>query len=1034
MSELLAPAGSMEALVAAVQNGADAVYFGARLFNARRGADNFDEGGLQQAVSYCHARGVRAHVTLNTLVREDEMAALEEQIAEIAAAGADAVIVQDLGVAACVRRLAPRLSLHASTQMAVHNRQGVEYLRAHGFDRAVLAREMPLVEIEKCAGLGVELEAFCHGALCVSCSGQCLFSSLVGGRSGNRGMCAQPCRLPYRLGETRGYLLSPRDLMLLDGLQAMQRAGVVSFKIEGRLKRPEYVAVVTGIYRRALDGEAITQADREALLQIFNRGGFSRGYLRDMNDAALMYPERPNHMGVLVGENGVLRRDVDAEDMLVERAGGQERPLKLQGRAGTRIAARGKIYRLTDAGQMRAARESYAQERRTAHLTAHLVMRPGERMRLRISDGTHAFEAVGENVQTARTKPLDEARVRAQIDKTGGTPYVFTDIALDMDRAAFASAAQLNALRRAALDGLTNLRVASMSAPERAAQIGATAEAPFPASDGMGKPEAPLAAGSNEGQGGGAPQTLPTRSADGVGSSFAHTSAPSQALEGSGPKASTPTLRDGESAPFANSQAHADLNGFPMLSPVRAADVPCPRETIGVDGNAVPAIHSPLHTGGGRCVALSSDQGGASQSPWASAADLSAPSFPAEAQASAEAENAFTRPGVPSPLHTGGGRCAALSSDQGGVSQSPWASAADLSAPSFPAEAQASAEAENAFTRPGVPSPLHTGGGRCAALSSDQGGVSQSPWASAADLSAPSFPAEAKNAFEAQFDASSPLQRPEAAHVRLIARSDRPDLLLAALKDGADEIVFDPADLRQSALNATLQALNGQPFSLALPQTANADVLDGLHGWVRTLGRQLTSVYASNVAHLAMDWGAEVRGDFGLNLFSARAVAATGIRRYMPSLELTSRQLAALPGEKELFFWGRAPLMRLRHCPLRAAKRLSGPHDRCRRCDHDEKPVDGLALIDRKGAAFPLRRIASDGGCVVEVLNSVPHWLLPKRERLCSCSGWVLFLRAGEPAAAIVRACRTALADGEVDLASLAGLQTTSGHYFRGVE
>ncbi len=921
MSELLAPAGSMEALVAAVQNGADAVYFGARLFNARRGADNFDEGGLQQAVSYCHARGVRAHVTLNTLVREDEMAALEEQIAEIAAAGADAVIVQDLGVAACVRRLAPRLSLHASTQMAVHNRQGVEYLRAHGFDRAVLAREMPLAEIEKCAGLGVELEAFCHGALCVSCSGQCLFSSLVGGRSGNRGMCAQPCRLPYRLGETRGYLLSPRDLMLLDGLQAMQRAGVVSFKIEGRLKRPEYVAVVTGIYRRALDGEAITQADREALLQIFNRGGFSRGYLRDMNDAALMYPERPNHMGVLVGENGVLRRDVDAEDMLVERAGGQERPLKLQGRAGTRIAARGKIYRLTDAGQMRAARESYAQERRTAHLTAHLVMRPGERMRLRVSDGTHAFEAVGENVQTARTKPLDEARVRAQIDKTGGTPYVFTDIALDMDRAAFASAAQFNALRRAALDGLTNLRVASMSAPERAAQTGATAEAPFPASDGTGKPEAPLAAGSNEGQGG-APQALPTRSADGSSSSFAHTSAPSQALEGSGPKASTPTLRDGESAPFANSQAHADLNGFPMLSPVRAADVPCPRETIGVDGNAVPSIHS----------------------------------------------------------------------------------------------------------------PLHTGGGRCAALSSDQGGVSQIPWASAAGLDIPSFPAETKNAFEAQFDASSPLQRPEAAHVRLIARSDRPDLLLAALKDGADEIVFDPADLRQSALNATLQALNGQPFSLALPQTANADVLDGLHGWVRTLGGQLTSVYASNVAHLAMDWGAEVRGDFGLNLFSARAVAATGIRRYMPSLELTSRQLAALPGEKELFFWGRAPLMRLRHCPLRAAKRLSGPHDRCRRCDHDEKPVDGLALIDRKGAAFPLRRIASDGGCVVEVLNSVPHWLLPKRERLCSCSGWVLFLRAGEPAAAIVRACRTALADGEVDLASLAGLQTTSGHYFRGVE
>ena len=233
MSELLAPAGGMEALIAAVQNGADAVYLGARLFNARRGADNFDEGGLREAVSYCHARGVRVHVTLNTLVRDGEMAALEEQVREAAEAGADAAIVQDLGVAALVRQMAPGLSLHASTQMAVHDRQGVEYLRDHGFDRAVLAREMPLAEIEQCAGLGVELEAFCHGALCVACSGQCLFSSLVGGRSGNRGMCAQPCRLPYRLGEARGYLLSPRDIMLLDELKAMDGPGSVPSRSRG---------------------------------------------------------------------------------------------------------------------------------------------------------------------------------------------------------------------------------------------------------------------------------------------------------------------------------------------------------------------------------------------------------------------------------------------------------------------------------------------------------------------------------------------------------------------------------------------------------------------------------------------------------------------------------------------------------------------------------------------------------------------------------------------------------------------------------
>ena len=753
MSELLAPAGGMEALTAAVQNGADAVYLGARLFNARRGADNFDKSGLEEAVSYCHARGVRVHVTLNTLVRDGEMAALEEQVREVAGAGADAVIVQDLGVAALVRQMAPGLSLHASTQMAVHDRQGVEYLRDRGFDRAVLAREMPLAEIEQCAALGVELEAFCHGALCVSCSGQCLFSSLVGGRSGNRGMCAQPCRLPYRLGDVRGYLLSPRDIMLLDEVRAMQKAGVLSFKIEGRLKRPEYVAVVTAIYRRALDGKPISADDREALLQIFNRGGFSRGYLRDMNDAALMYPERPNHVGVLVGKGGVLKRDVDAEDVLAERRGGEERPVKLQGRAGSRVSARGDIYRLVDAAQMRAARESYAHERRLTHLTAKLTLRVGEAMRLRVSDGKRAFEAVGEETQAARNKPLDASRVREQLQKTGGTPYALTDAALDADETAFAAASQLNALRRAALEGLTQARVSAF-APEKAMQA--------------------------------------------------------------------------------------------------AKPLPAPR--------------------------------------------------------------------------------------------------------------------------------------------------------------------------------------PEAAKPRLIARSDRPELLLAAREAGADELALDPRDWRREALDACLAALDGERFALVLPAVANADVLDAIHAWVREHQDRLTAVYAANVAHLSMDWGVEVRGDFALNLFNARAVDEAGLARYMPSLELTARQMADMPGEKELLIWGRAPLMRLRHCPLRAAQKLPGPHEACRRCDRASDPVDGMALVDRRGAAFPLRRVAADGGCVVEVLNSVPHWLLPKFERLCACSGWVLLLRAGEPVKAVVSACRAALDGGEPELAPLAGLQTTTGHFFRGVE
>ncbi len=808
MSELLAPAGSMESLVAAVQNGADAVYFGARLFNARRGADNFGQDGLKEAVRYCHVRGVRAHITLNTLVRDGEMAALERQVAEIAEAGADAAIVQDLGVAACVRRLAPEVCLHASTQMAVHNRQGVEYLRDHGFNRAVLAREMSLAEIEKCAGLGVELEAFCHGALCVSCSGQCLFSSLVGGRSGNRGMCAQPCRLPYQLGDARGYLLSPRDLMLMDDLKAMERAGVVSFKIEGRLKRPEYVAIVTGVYRRALDGEAISEADREALLQIFNRGGFSRGYLRKMNDAALMCPARPNHMGVLVGARGVLKRDVDAEDALVERAGGEERPVKLQGRAGERVRVRGDLYRLVDARQMRAARESYAHERRAIPITAALTLRVGENMRLRVSDGTHTFEATGEIAQPARSKPPDVSRLREQIGKTGGTPYALADIAIDADETAFAAAAQLNALRRAALEGLTQARCAAFR-PRRA----------------------------------------------------------------------------------------------PGATSVTAAEAP-------------------------------------------------------------------SSPGAP-----GAGRG---------------------SATPVPAAGDKARQEKNADEAPTTPVPA------------------------------------AGKAFLPLEDRAA--RRPEAARVRLIARSDRPEILLAALKAGADEIVLDPCDWRREALEACLSALEGEAFALALPAVANAGVLDGAHAWAREHAARLTAVYAANVAHLSMDWGVELRGDFALNLFNARAVAETGLARYMPSLELTARQMADLPGEKELFFWGRAPLMRLRHCPLRAALALPGAHDACRRCDGAETPLDGMALVDRRGAAFPLRRVASKEGCVVEALNSVPHWLLPRRERLCACSGWTLFLRAGEPARAIVAACRAALEGETVDFSPFAGMQTTSGHDFRGVE
>ena len=489
--ELLAPAGDREALVAAVQNGADAVYFGTKGFNARRGAENFAGDGLREAVAYCHLRGVRVHITLNTLVRQDELPLLEETIRAIDQAKADAVIVQDLGVAAAVKRLAPGLELHGSTQLAVHNRQGVDYLAEHGFARAVLAREMEYDEVAACKGRGVSLECFVHGALCVSCSGQCLFSSLVGGRSGNRGMCAQPCRLPYRLGAREGYLLSPRDLMLLGELDRLREAGADSLKIEGRLKRAEYVAVTTAAYRRALDAAeagksyAPAEAEVEALRQMFNRGGFTRGYIGGLKDNELMYPERPNHLGVPVGRcqrpgSVRLERDVEAADALVlRRNGAEDKPVKVSGHRGEQAACKGAqpgdiLFRLVSEARMQAARESYRGERRLISVKAQMTLRVGRPAALTLCSGeTVVSVASAEPVQPAQNRPFDEGRAAAQLEKTGGTPYKLETCTFDADAMAFFPVSALNALRRDALDTLSEalLQVYEGGRPTGAARL-----------------------------------------------------------------------------------------------------------------------------------------------------------------------------------------------------------------------------------------------------------------------------------------------------------------------------------------------------------------------------------------------------------------------------------------------------------------------------------------------------------------------------------------------------------------------------------
>jgi len=322
---------------------------------------------------------------------------------------------------------------------------------------------MPLSEIRRATGLGIEIEVFAHGALCVSGSGQCLFSSMVGGRSANRGRCAQPCRLPYRLMGVEGHLLSCRDLCTLDRVGELIDAGVHSLKLEGRLKRPEYVCTVTSAYRAAIDDPS-KPVDIEALAQMFNRGGFTAGYLDGAVEAELIYPARPNHIGVPVGkclrnEHVTLEKDVGRGDSLVLRHGELDVPVSLEGEAGARAACpqalRGdRLIRLVSEAQMDAARAMASGERRVTALSADLALHTGHEAALTVSDGETSVTVRGERVERARTRGLDPARATAQIGKTGGTPWRFSSINTDIDEDAFLSMAALNALRRDAIDRL----------------------------------------------------------------------------------------------------------------------------------------------------------------------------------------------------------------------------------------------------------------------------------------------------------------------------------------------------------------------------------------------------------------------------------------------------------------------------------------------------------------------------------------------------------------------------------------------------
>ena len=418
--ELLAPAGGPEALLAAVRCGADAVYLGGRGFNARRGAAGFSPDELERAAAACRLYGVKLYYTLNTLIKEGE---LDDALAEAETArriGADAILTQDWGLAAAIRRAAPDMPLHASTQMSVHTPAGVRELARAGFSRVVLAREMSFDEIGACAGLGVELEVFVHGALCMSVSGQCALSQAFGERSANRGMCAQPCRLPFRYGRSE-HALSLRDLCALDYVGALKAAGVAALKIEGRMKRPEYVAAASSLYRRALDGEMIAQTDVDELRAVFSRSGFTDGYLSGRRGGAMF--------GVRTKD------DVQAAAPVLR-----------------------KFARLYDREQPRVP------------LTGAFTLHAGLPARLALSDGAHEVSVTGGVPEPALTRPLDEEAVRAQLSKTGGTPYYFTELTAGIEAGLNLSPAALNAVRRDALAELSRLREEFAPKPFAAAQ------------------------------------------------------------------------------------------------------------------------------------------------------------------------------------------------------------------------------------------------------------------------------------------------------------------------------------------------------------------------------------------------------------------------------------------------------------------------------------------------------------------------------------------------------------------------------------
>ena len=494
--ELLSPAGDFECLVSAVQNGANAVYFGLDKFNARVNGRNFEDEELVKAIKYAKLRNVKTHLTLNILIKNKEFEEALKLVEFAYNSGIDAVIVQDLGLAKKIMELFLKLEVHSSTQMTIYNLDGVKEIEKLGYSRCVLARELSIEEIKNiCKNTNIEIEVFIHGALCICYSGQCLMSSLIGGRSGNRGKCAGTCRLPYSLlkdgqEQEKGYLLSSKDVCTLDILPELIEAGVKSFKIEGRMKSKEYVGIVTSIYRKYIDlaesnqEYVVDEKDREMLMQIFNRGGFSTGYLKGKLGKNMMYTKRPNHIGTLLGEvisynpnKGHVKiklcKELDLGDSIaigdssckISELMQKNNNIKMAkaddivtiGRIKGKIKPKDKVYKTVSIKLNQEMDQKIGKENIKRKVNCNIELKQDEVIKLELQDidTNISVKIEGDSVvKKADNAGITSKRIEEQLSKTGNTIFKIENINIKIDGSIIVPISSLNEIRRRGLEEL----------------------------------------------------------------------------------------------------------------------------------------------------------------------------------------------------------------------------------------------------------------------------------------------------------------------------------------------------------------------------------------------------------------------------------------------------------------------------------------------------------------------------------------------------------------------------------------------------